>query len=750
MSSLPPPSRRLGKTLSRYIARELVFPTAIALVGLTALVLTKDLLGFSDLVINRGFGAAAVAWIALYEIVPLLARTLPFAVLIGVLVGLGRLRTDLEILVMEAAGISSRQLVRPVLAFAAVMTLAGLLLALSVSPWATRSLEISLQRMAVENPGLSLRAGTVHEFGSVKLVAREVSARGDQLRGVLLWVPDQGQTLFAESGMLDPLSDGSLQLTLYDGVMLPSPRSKGEETRFGMFWKILRGNTASIRRSEDPLAGMAVGRLLEFARAEGDDEGAARRARAELHRRFSYPSACLVFGLLAVPLAVAGRRFSRAAGGVTGLLVTVAYYGLIQLGDGLAQLGLVSAGFGVWLPNLAAGGGAAALLGHERLRLVWSSKVSQQKQSTRSARPGEAHISRCSRYILPRYVARYYAEMLCLSFALLLVGYLLVDVLERLHWFARYHADALKVLRFYGARIPLLAARVIPMSLLLATSLTVSVLSAQRELIGMRACGVSVIRALIPIVLIASVITPGYFLLDEVIVPRSNALADRLKETAIKNRPPETGPLQMMIWYWTSTQVLQAAQLDPQLGEARDLSIYELAANGLPMSRTDARAARHVGNGVWELADPIRMEISEQGIRPMPAEPRIRLGEAPSSALDTMHLSARQLVHEIEGAEAQGYSATAYRVDFHVKLAAPLACLLLPAVALFFAIGGPPFPGPALMLLASTGLGVSYVLFTGVCASLGYGGFLPPSLAGWGPAAGLAALMSLLARRSRG
>lgn len=42
---------------------------------------------------------------------------------------------------MEAAGISSRQLVRPVLAFAAVMTLAGLLLALYLSPWATRSLE---------------------------------------------------------------------------------------------------------------------------------------------------------------------------------------------------------------------------------------------------------------------------------------------------------------------------------------------------------------------------------------------------------------------------------------------------------------------------------------------------------------------------------------------------------------------------------------------------------------------------------
>jgi lipopolysaccharide export LptBFGC system permease protein LptF len=71
-------------------------------------------------------------------------------------------------------------------------------------------------------------------------------------------------------------------------------------------------------------------------------------------------------------------------------------------------------------------------------------------------------------------------------------------------------------------------------------------------------------------------------------------------------------------------------------------------------------------------------------------------------------------------------------------------------VALFFAIGGPPFPGPALTLLTSTALGVGYILLTGVCASLGYGGFLPPSLAGWAPLAALAALTGVLARRSHG
>ena len=94
-SFLPPfSSRYLGPSLGFYIVAELFAPTLWALFGLTALVLTKDLLGFSDLVINRGLGLAAVGWIAFYELIPLLSRTLPFAVLVGTLVGLGRLRSD--------------------------------------------------------------------------------------------------------------------------------------------------------------------------------------------------------------------------------------------------------------------------------------------------------------------------------------------------------------------------------------------------------------------------------------------------------------------------------------------------------------------------------------------------------------------------------------------------------------------------------------------------------------------------------
>jgi len=738
---------RLGSTLRWYIARELILPTIIALVGLSLLVLTKDMLGFSDLVINRGFGVAAVATIALYEFLPLVTQTLPFAVLIGALVGLGRLKADFEILSLEAAGISGRRLVEPVCLYTATLAVVCLVLTLFVAPWSTRSLAAAVQQMAVENPGLSLRSGTVYSFSGVRMVAREVSARGDQLRGVLLWIPERGQTIFAERGALAPLDTKTTQLILSDGIMLPAPPQRNEETRFGTYYHTLQENPAPPQKEVEMLAGAPLGQLQNLMTTASEGR-TALRAGVELHRRLSYPVAVFVFGLLAVALLVVSRRFSRATGGVSGLIATVVYYSLTQMGEGLIYAGVVPVWGGVWLPNVTVGIVALLLLWYRGWWLILSHKASHNNITAVEQTP-EGQIPRIRRYILPRYVARQYLPLFVLSLGLLFIGYLLVDVLERLQWFARHQASGVNVLRFYTARSPLVLSRVLPMALLLATALTVSLFSAHREIIAMRACGISVARTLAPILLIAALFIPAALWLNEEVVPKANARADQLKEEEIKNKGPEAQLKRQMIWYQNSTQLYQATQLNPKLGEAQELAIYELGENGLPISRTDARAARHIGNGVWELTDPVRIGISDQGIQLLPATERVQLGEAPSTTLDTMHLNTQQLAKAITDAEASGYNATPYRVDFHTKLAAPVACFLLPATALFFAIGGPPFPGPAVTILVSSGLGVGYVLLSGVSTSLGYGALFPPIFAGWGPSIIVAGLAVALAARNR-
>ncbi len=449
---------------------------------------------------------------------------------------------------------------------------------------------------------------------------------------------------------------------------------------------------------------------------------------------------------MAVPLFLARGNYSRSSGGVIGLLCTVAYYGLMQLAEGLVQGGTLGVALPVWLPNIVLGVLATVLLLRTlREHVVGHVFEPPQRRERRWIpwRRSEPRWRGPRRYALLRYITARFLELLLLSFSVLFVAYLLIDVMDRLSWFARHGATTVEVIRFYGARAPLLASRAVPMAILVATSLSVSLLAVEGELVGIRSCGIPVPRALSPVLVIAVIIAPLYFLLNNVLVPRTNALADALKLTEIKDEAHRrvTESRKADFWYRSGNQLLEAARFDPDRGRARGITIFDLGEDGLPKSRTDATRGRHIGQGWWRLTDPTRIEVANGQLERVPAPRHAQLGETVDAKVDTMHLPVNQIASEARSVEEDGFDATPFWVDYHVRLAEPLACIVLPALVLFFAVSGPPFPGPAQTLLVSGIIGVAYILLMAVSASLGRGGVVPPAIGAWSPIL----LLSLLA-----
>ena len=731
-----PIHRRPGLTLYRFLAKEALTPTLFALFGLTTVVLTQNLLELSDLFVNRGLSGGTVSLIAFYQAVPTATLMLPFAVLMGCLVTLGRMGADREILALEASGITAARLVWPFVAFASAMTLVSAGLSLSVAPWTSRALDQVFVKISLEKPWSQIQQGVVTRFGDWRLEAREVNARGDRLKGVLLWLPDLGQTVFARYGRIDTRGDGVTEISLQEGRVILSAKDGPRTLTFGEFTARLPESDEILRTVEDKLSGLSLAELSERASAFVPSfRQQLSRPVIELHRRFAMPLSTLIFGILAVPLFLVRTNFSRAAGGVLGLLCTISYYGLIQLGEGLAQSELISVVAAVWLPNAILLLLAAVLIMRARREGVLGHSFDRPRHRTSRLASPKVRDGRLRRYPLPRYIAGRFIHLAMLSFAILLVAYLLIDIMERLAWFSRHHASGLEVLHFYSARVVLLASRVIPMSLLVATALTVSLLAVEGELIGMRSCGIPAPSALLPVLFISAMIVPADAILNNVLVPRMNARADELKRSEIKG--PYTRQQEERrknaVWYRLGNKVLEAERFDPDRGSAWGLSIYEIGEDRLPVKRIDASAARHIGNGWWLLTDPVRIDVSDGKARTMPAPTFANLGEELPAEVDTMHLSVGDLIGLIGEAENNNVDPRSLRVDYHVKLAQPLACIVLPALLLFFAVGGPPFPGPAQTLLLSVGVGIGYILLTGVARSLGYGGAIPPAVGGWGP-----------------
>ncbi len=730
--------RPLGWTLFGYLLREAVLPTALTLIGLSLAALTKSLLGLSDLLVNRGLSALDTGALVGFEIVVLAARILPFAVLLGALIALGRLAADRELLALETCGISPGRLLGPVLAVGALGTLLGLGLSLVAVPATLAARDRLLVENTLERPGSVLRAGTVQRFGNRLLSALETSSRGDDLRGVLLHAEDLEETLFAESAELRVESPGTIELTLHNGAIVTRAGKRSQLVRFKIFRTELDGKDAVSKPSGDEGRFAAASTRELWAGTLADPES-PRAAPSELARRFSTPFAALALTWLAVPLALSIGRGSRGSGGVIGLAVTVVYYGLLQASNGLLQFPDVSIALAVWLPNAAALAGGAALM-IRRFFLVREHKPKLRAVDTREVR---SRRSRAGHHLaLTRYVAARYMQLSLLAFGALFLAYLLVDVLERLDTFAAYGAQFSEVLHFYAARLPLLSSRVAPMGLLVGVALVVSAMSTEGELIGMEACGIRLLRGLASLMVIAALATPAFYLLLDRVLPQTNALADRVKEREIKDR---AGDGWAPLWLHEARVVVHVDSFNPEQDQLFGLTLYELGPTGLPEARLDSYAARYVGHGSWSLKEARQTSVGQHGLQEAHApEMTKEIAAIESMAADPMHLDLRGLAQKIQDSEKNGYDATAFRVDYQSRLAAPLQCLLLPWLGLIVAIG---VRRPAPSLLYAIAIGVGFILVTGISVALGYGGWLSPLVAGWMPSGATAALAATLQLR---
>src|SRR4029077_583850 len=108
------------RLLDRYLVREILLPFAIVLVVLSFLLEIPVILQQGEKLIEKGVEWHIVAHVLLTLLPQALALTIPCAVLVGILVGFGRVSADREFVAMQACGISIFRLLRPIALFSAL------------------------------------------------------------------------------------------------------------------------------------------------------------------------------------------------------------------------------------------------------------------------------------------------------------------------------------------------------------------------------------------------------------------------------------------------------------------------------------------------------------------------------------------------------------------------------------------------------------------------------------------------------
>lgn len=574
--------------LDRMIAREVMTPAALGFVTYTFLLMMRGLFGLIEQIFVRGLPFRDALGVLALTVPHVVVLTIPMGFLFGVLLAAGRLSIDNEIIALQASGISSRRLVRPVVLLAIGLALLNGYLYNQVIPKSHRELKDLRVRLfaAARNLGRIQPGVFYEEFPNLLLYVRQVDEETGDWEDVLVYdssSPGEERLTLAQRGRVLagglPASDG---ITTTPGSSQPWIVLEEAVTH-----QFLRSRPATYRvnnnrelRFRPRIQGSGTTRydvamreretmdLVHFVRSGGavdEEKGKSpeRRARdlrlaaLELHRRFAVPAASIVFALLALPLGIGSRSGGRGRGFVISVGVVLIYYVLGNNGEVLAMEGTLPPWLGMWLPSIVLTGLALVLMSRmgrwlgerpsregpvHRLTRRWQDW--RLERQARRAAPGHArptHSSvglpkearrqrRATRFpaLLDRYVVARLLAPLLFVLASTAALYIVIDLTEHVSDMADHNAPLTTILAYYWSLMPQVLVDVIPFGMLIAVLIVLTSLERQRELTALKGGGVSLFRLMVPVLLVAISGGIAMWLLSEHVVPRANRDKDRL------------------------------------------------------------------------------------------------------------------------------------------------------------------------------------------------------------------------------
>jgi lipopolysaccharide export system permease protein len=345
---------RLG-TLDRYILRETLFPVIISLVVITIGLLVINLIKLADLVVNHGAGLGEVASLIGCLLPSIMEQTLPVAVLLGVLLGIGRMSGDQELIAARACGMSLYRLALPVALSTLALFPVALLLSLSWSPNAGARMRTMIMDLTLSSATWMFSERVFdHHFPGITLYFERLEQPGSRLINVM--VSDQRDAaapaiIVAKSAVLRSGKDkDSLALRLYDGwIFGTTSTDPGRHLARFDSYDIAVG-LDSLFAGPQKVAEMTTAQLREARETSPHHHNVW--AETELARRWMTPLSIIPFALLGMMLGLTRVRGGRYERLVFAVAVFFVYYVIFRSGQALAQAGTMPALLAVGFPNL--------------------------------------------------------------------------------------------------------------------------------------------------------------------------------------------------------------------------------------------------------------------------------------------------------------------------------------------------------------------------------------------------------------
>jgi len=763
------------RLLGRYIFREVVSSAVLGTALATFVVFLQKLDHLFKVLVGSNADPRTVLALFLWALPPVLPLTIPFGVLVGILIGLGRLASDGEIIAMRAAGVSSRKVILPVLLFAGLgLGVAGLS-SLRLAPLAMRQSTEIMRAIEATKISADIEPRVFDEnFPNHILYVGEVKP-GDA--GQAGWSPvflaDVTSPDQRSSGM-KAKADGPMITVARQAIAVSDPKNNRIQLSLTGVATHEMGkdgvsNDSSSKASQQVLDAKPPNlesfssysmNTRELLRYRGPDRV---EMSIELHRRFAFPVACLVLAIVGIPLGITTRKGGKSAGYVNAIfLAFFCYYGAWIWLTKMARTQLLPIPVAAWLPNVVLGiMGVVFMARMERpgdrdmMDAVkrWFSGVTARLRRKDDATADSGRWTPWKLPLLPQILDMY--MLTNFLFYLVLVAAGLVSLILMYNFF-ELMANAFKnstfttLLTYLLFLTPQLIYDTLPLSALVAVLANFGVLSKNNEITAFKACGVSLYRLALPVVIGSILCSGALFAFDYSYLPKANQQQERLRDE-IQGRAKKTYRQADHTWIMGQNKAGQPSRIyyytffDTAAVQMNGVSVFELDPGSFALRReisaARARWSPSLRGGSWVFEDGWSCSYKGLGCDAYNSfqgqtQTFPELTEGPNyfvtEAVQDKQKNFLELDGYVKELKQRGYNATKFQVQYYRKFAMPLAALVLAMIAV-------PFGFMVGSRGAMTGIGVSLVIaiaYRGtepLFASIGNAGLLDPAVAAWAP-----------------
>jgi lipopolysaccharide export system permease protein len=354
----------MKKTTYLYILKEILPVFFIGLMIFTIILLMDKILKLIELIVSRGVSLPQILMLLLFISPSFLIFTIPMAVLLGTLLTFGRLSGDSEITAFKASGMSLYQLFLPISIFSIGAFLLTSFLVFYGLPWGNLGFKSTLYLIAQSKADIEIKERVFNDiFDGLVVYVDKVPIQGKRMEGVLIYDDrdkEKSTTIFAKEGFFasDPKSqEVTLRLLHGDIHRFENHENVYQKVRFETYdikLELAKTFTSIGKKLKDKEMSIDdIKEKIEEVKKRGED---TTPLSVELHKRYAFPFACIVFGLIGVPLGIQPRRSGRSYGFVFSLLIILAYYISLIAFEILAVRRTIPTFLAGWAPNFLFGG----------------------------------------------------------------------------------------------------------------------------------------------------------------------------------------------------------------------------------------------------------------------------------------------------------------------------------------------------------------------------------------------------------